>query len=274
MLLAALAAALVAAPYTPSVAPAGAAVRANRSAHLEQSVSAVVRADYRGEVATLDSLAGTAFESTLDDPDLGTLALYWRGFAHWRKAFNVMNDDVRSPVARAELRRALADFTGVVRRDPACADAQAGRASCLMLLGYLAFDPDSMRAAVRAYVPILDEAARDDPDNPRVLWLLATRLYYSPPEAGGGADPAIAVLQRGLVAADRARRRPRLPLAPAWGEPELLASLAWMWSNRPDPDFARAEAFAAEALRLVPDWKYLRDVQLPNIRRARDAAGH
>jgi hypothetical protein len=48
-------------------------------------------------------------------------------------------------------------------------------------------------------------------------------------------------------------------------------SLAWVRLNDPSPDLAAAEAYAEKALALVPDWHYLRDILMKQIREARKA---
>jgi hypothetical protein len=49
------------------------------------------------------------------------------------------------------------------------------------------------------------------------------------------------------------------PLEPSWGEPELLAALAWANLHRTTPDLNAAEEYARSALTLVPYWHYVRE---------------
>jgi hypothetical protein len=57
-------------------------------------------------------------------------------------------------------------------------------------------------------------------------------------------------------------------LDPVWGEPELLMSLAWSNLNRATPDLKAAEQNAQAALALVPNWHYVRDILMRQIRDA------
>jgi hypothetical protein len=57
-------------------------------------------------------------------------------------------------------------------------------------------------------------------------------------------------------------------LDPSWGEPELLMSLAWSKLNETTPELTAAEQNADSALQLVPYWHYVRDILLPQIRKA------
>ena len=52
------------------------------------------------------------------------------------------------------------------------------------------------------------------------------------------------------------------------GEPELLMNLAWSNLNRTTPDLNAAEQDAHAALKLVPNWHYVRDLLMPQIRTA------
>ena len=45
-------------------------------------------------------------------------------------------------------------------------------------------------------------------------------------------------------------------------------SLAWSSLNQARPDAGVAETYAREALRLVPNWRYVRGVLLPQIERS------
>ena len=59
------------------------------------------------------------------------------------------------------------------------------------------------------------------------------------------------------------------PLEPSWGEPELLMNLAWSHLHATPPDPVGAQKFADSALSLVPNWHYVRDILIPQIREAR-----
>jgi len=58
--------------------------------------------------------------------------------------------------------------------------------------------------------------------------------------------------------------RPESPL-PDWGKVEALMSLASAHLNKPSPDVDAAAEEARTALRLQPDWHYVRDILMPQI---------
>lgn len=59
----------------------------------------------------------------------------------------------------------------------------------------------------------------------------------------------------------------RAPL-PDWGKAEALMSLAYAHLNASPPDVAAAREEAHAALRLQPEWAYVRDKLLPAIEAA------
>ncbi|MFL6259780.1 MAG: hypothetical protein ACJ76Y_08725 [Thermoanaerobaculia bacterium] len=58
---------------------------------------------------------------------------------------------------------------------------------------------------------------------------------------------------------------------PDWGKPEALMSLAFSHLNQKPPDLAAASEEAHAALRLQPEWSFVRDVLLPKIEAAQKA---
>jgi hypothetical protein len=96
--------------------------------------------------------------------------------------------------------------------------------------------------------------------------------WNTPPERGGGQDKALATYQKGLDAFRERKEISSDPLEPTWGEPELLASLAWANLNRATPDLEDAERYAQAALKLVPYWHYVRDILVPQIHAAQAKA--
>ena len=49
----------------------------------------------------------------------------------------------------------------------------------------------------------------------------------------------------------------------------MLMSLAWSNLNASSPDLDEAERDARSALKLVPEWDYVRDILLPQIVKAK-----
>ncbi|SFP70691.1 hypothetical protein [Hymenobacter arizonensis] len=75
----------------------------------------------------------------------------------------------------------------------------------------------------RMVTEALDEAKKLNPANPRIYLVQANNLYYTPKMFGGGADVAKPVYEEGKVR--YAAFKPSGPLAPNWGERQLLGRL-------------------------------------------------
>jgi len=227
------------------------------------------RADYEGDRASLQRLYQELMPLR-ESPQLGPKVRYWQGFALWRRAFNGFNDSVSTQELKHDLWQAVREFQEAVRQDPNFVDAKVGAISCLQTLIYLNLgDTARVRELVRRVIPLTKESLAADPENPRLLWVLGARQWHNPPERGGGQAVALATYDHGLRLA-RAQKESGDPLQPSWGEPELLMSLAWSHLNRTPPDLSAAEKYAAATLALVPHWRYVRDILVPQIRSAKE----
>ena len=225
----------------------------------------LMSADYRGD---LDELARLREEvlPLADDPALGYLAHYWAGFASWRIAINGANQGMSIPDLIANLEKAAANFETSIRLKDDFADGYAAAAGVNGWLG--AFDmrnnPAETPERIKKFWSLLNRATELGPDNPRVLWVKAVPLLVLPPDKGGNLNGAIELYRR-MDEVSQATSDAASPL-PDWGKPEALMSLAFAHLKQSDLTSAREEAQAA--LRLQPEWSYVRDVLVPQIEAA------
>jgi len=235
-------------------------------------IQSIQRADYEGDRAALKRLHGE-LARFVDDKELASRVRYWRGFAMWRRALNGFNESVDRSELAEDLTKCVEDFRGALERDPGFVDAKGGAASCLVNHSSLLMRSDNARARefFQQSADFLKDALATAPDNPRLLWVQGANQFYTAPERGGGQGLAIATYQRGLELAQRQKARVIDPLEPTWGEPELLMNLAFANLNKANRDVAAAERHAEQALALVPYWHYVRDILLPQIRKAKGA---
>ena len=235
-------------------------------------VTQIQRADYEGDRPSLKRLHDE-LTPIPEDNRLASRVLYWRGFALWRRAINGFNESPTPNDLEEDLAQSVTDFKDAIARDPAFVEPKIGAGSSL---GYLMFlhrkDPTLMQELLRQSSPLLKEAMATAPDNPRLLWVLGPIRWSSRPERGGGQDKAFEIYNKALEAIRNQKRDVVEPLEPSWGEPELLMSLAWSNLNRTAPDLNAAERYAEAALKLVPDWHYVRDILMPQIRAAQAKA--
>lgn len=237
-------------------------------------VTQIQRADYEGDRPALKRLFAE-LKPFLDDAALNTDANavlisrihYWRGFALWRRAINGFNETVDAEEQKRDLSEAVVEFASASAKDPAFVDGKVGAGSCLTFLAYGLGEKDPARIKELATQgsTLLKEARSAAPDNPRMLWVVGSNLWYVPAERGGGQEAAMKMYEQGLAYIRAHKSDATDPLDPTWGEPELLMNLAWSNQHRTTPDLATAEHDARAALALVPYWHYLRDILMPQI---------
>ncbi|HEY0782406.1 MAG TPA: hypothetical protein VGE98_08130 [Thermoanaerobaculia bacterium] len=263
MLIAAALSVLAAAPAAaPAPAPSPAAL-----------VAQIRHADYTADRAALARLADE-LAPFADDREMGAKVRYWRGFAYWRRALNGFNDSAPAAELEQDLTKGVAELEKALALSPGFVDAKVGLVACLQNLSFLHYvqkDQPKATELMQRSLPLLREAEVAEPDNPRLLWVLGAWRWYNPKAPGGGQAAAIATYEKGLQAARAKKAANGDALTPTWGEAELLMNLAFASLNREKPDPAAAERYARQALALVPDWHYVRDVLLPQIGKAREA---
>jgi len=235
-------------------------------------VQQIQRADYEDDRAALQLLY-KELAPFAADKQFASRIQYWRGFALWRRAVNGFNDNADPKELEQDLTQAAADFKESLAADPSFLDSKIGEVSSLSNLIYLNRGyTDRMNDLLAQSRALVKEAHAVDPQHPRLLWVMGPIYWNTPVERGGGQEKALAAYQAGLEQIRKRNVAARVdPLDPIWGEPELLMSLAWSNLNREKPDLEAAEQQAQAALKIVPYWHYVRDILLPQIRRARSA---
>ena len=232
-------------------------------------VARIQQADYEGDRAALQKLHDELAPFTADK-ELAARVRYWSGFALWRKAINGFNEPKTDPKElETDLNVAISEFGQAISVDPKFADAKIGIVSCL---GFALFlhqkDPHRVQELMQQMGPMTHELREIAPNNPRLAWVLGGGYWFIGSERGGGQDKAIETYEDALPFARKEKAVATDSLEPAWGEPELLMSLAWSHLNRAKPDLVKAEEYARSALVLVPSWHYVRDVLMAQITQA------
>ena len=250
---------------------AGTFIEQKTEAQLTSLAAAVRSADYRGDRAALDRLDAALAkvpDSTLDD-----YRAYWRGFARWRRAMNGFNETPTPPDLPADLDRAVAHFKAALERRPGWIEARLAMVGSLGNLIYLAGNDAAKREAIIAqYQPVGKNLQADGADNPRVLWIIGGLQLGAPPPTGGDPVKAATTMRKGLACSWREALAGAGPgWVPAWGGPENLMNLAYLYSHSALSNKTAALAYAQGALTMVPEWHYVRDVLIPQIEAMPDA---
>ena len=239
---------------------------AKSEVRLTELAAAILSADYRGdrpELARLEAELGR-----LDAGALNEYRDYWRGFALWRRAMNGFSEQPVPSDLDADLRQALDRFQAALDRHPDWDEAKSAMVGAWGNRIFLAGDDTEKRKK------LIEEASAFykwimayEGDNPRVLWIKGGLQMVVSPAAGGDRTKAVATLRRGVAGAWKEANAPIAvpPWVPRWGGAENLMNLAYLYAHLPTPDRATALAYAEGALTKVPDWHYLRDIQLPAI---------
>ena len=235
-----------------------------RQSRVERKLVAIkaeaMSADYRADLPKLAVLRSRAAQLS-SDPKLGYLADYWSGYASWRI---VINGGKMAPAeTKSHIDDAVADFESSIHKNADFADGYVGAAAAHGWLAALNRDNQTvMNQEVENFKRLLNRGLELDPSNPRAMWIQAIPFAILPPERGGNIDRAIELYHKMVESA--APLQPQSPL-PDWGKVEGLMSLAYAELKKPSPDVDAAESNARAALRLQPDWHYLKDILLPQI---------
>jgi len=175
---------------------------------------------------------------------------------------NGANHGMKSDELQTNLKSAAADFYVSIQLKDDFAD---GYAAASLVNGWLAVfvasDPVALRERIALSSALLARAHTLDPKNPRVLWSAGAVDLFSPK---GSIPRAIETYREMLEESGKRGVDPASPL-PDWGKPEALMSLAYahLMQKPPDKDAAREEARAA--LKLQPEWSYVRDNLMKQI---------
>jgi hypothetical protein len=219
-------------------------------------------ADYHADLAELARLRDQVAPLG-GDPEVGYLAYYWAGFASWRLAINGASHGMSRDDLKGNLERAVTELEAAIRLRDDFADAHAAAAGVnSWLLVFLQNDPAAFKEHLASMTRQLARARELAPNNPRLLWVDGAILAFKPAAYGGDVQAGMQVYRRAVEVADAPQ--PGSPL-PDWGKPEALMSLAYFHLNQAVPDLDAATEEAHAALRLQPEWSYVRDILMPMI---------
>jgi hypothetical protein len=212
-------------------------------------------------------------EAGEDGSTLASRAHYWRGFALWRSAWNGMNapegEQAEWSAIEESLRAAVDELQKSSDADPSFVEARIAQIACLEELAP-AIPASERPREYRRLWDLLVETRKQAPQNPRLAWVLGTVEWDTPVKQGGGQDKAVQSFREGL---DWVRKQTIADATdPAWGEGELLLGLALARLRGKPQNLDAAGHYAAAVLNVEPEWRYVKDVLIPQIQAAKEKA--
>ncbi len=115
----------------------------------------------------------------------------------------------------------------------------------------------------------ITKAIQLEPENPRVHFIAGINAYFTPKMFGGGKDKARHSLKKALQLFEKYRSPSSL--YPDWGYADTYA---WLGIFAIDADsLNRAETYFQKALKVNPDFRWVKNHLLPKLREEKQKAG-
>jgi hypothetical protein len=220
-------------------------------------------ANYRNDQAGLRA-AIAALEPLTASPGEGAHASYYLSWAYWALAGSQVQ--ARDTAGALESgKRAVAHARAAVAARAGDADFHAALANALIVVAIL--DPPQFRAVATELAGVRRRALELGPDNPRVVMMDAGMIFNNPPERGGGRERGLARWQEALRLFEAEANASAVdPVAPRWGQALAHGWMAGLYLATAPPQQERARAAADAALRMRPDFWWVREQVLPRLR--------
>lgn len=220
-------------------------------------------ANYRNDQAGLRS-AIAALQTLATSKDEGTYAHYYLSWAYWALAASqVQQKDLPSALESAH--RAVEHARAAVAASDNDPEFYTALANALIVVAVL--DPSQFHTVAKELRIVRRKALGLGPYNPRTVLMDAGMLFHNPPEVGGGKDKGLARWKEALTLFEsEANERVADPIAPRWGPALAYGWMAELYLQMDPPQLENARRAAEIALRMRPDFWYVRDQILPRLR--------
>ena len=182
---------------------------------------------------------------------------YYLGYADYRISLFYQQKDPQR--ARQLLDRAIEHLEQAIRLDNRFAEAYALLSSCLGQK--IRYEPASAMFLGPQSAEKMQAALALEPHNPRVVLLNALRLFFTPPMFGGSTEKGLAGFRQATELF--ARFKAADSLAPDWGYEEAFAWVGLAYQQK--GDFTRARQAFEQALTILPDYRWVKEILLPNL---------
>jgi hypothetical protein len=209
---------LVAAAQTTPARPAATVATPATGSYAELLGATITQVMSTGDAAELQALAATLERAATVAP-ADWLPRYYQAYALIVSVFQSKEDGDakdalldRAEAALAQARRLKGDESELLTLQAYAYQARLGISPMLRSMEYSRLASEAVAQAKQA-----------NPANPRPYLVGANNVYYTPSMFGGGAEPAKPLYEE--AKAKYAAYQPSSPLAPGWGQSQVLSRL-------------------------------------------------
>ncbi len=214
------------------------------------------QAGLRAAIAALEALPP-------DAPDQA-YAHYYLWWTHWSLIASQMQDNSMTAALESANRGLRYARLAVAAResDP---EFQAALANALIAVAIL--DKPQFMTIAPELAGVRKRALELGPKNPRVVIMDAGMIFNNPPERGGSQDRGLARWQEAMELFEAESNAKTIdPIVPRWGHALAQGWLATLYLRMTPPQKENARRAADAALRMRPDFWWVREQVLPQLR--------
>jgi hypothetical protein len=220
-------------------------------------------ANYRNDQAGLRS-AIAAIQPLADDPDVGAYAHYYLSWTYWALAASQVQEKDMSGALDSGKRAVEHARSGLSMRmhDP---EFHTLLVNALVALGFV--DGSQFKSVLPELTAVRQKALELGPQNPRVLLMDAGAIFNSPPALGGSQERGLARWTEALKSFEAESNDTIVdPVIPRWGHALAQGWMATLYLRMTPPQKDNARRAAEAALRMRPDFWWVREQVLPQLR--------
>lgn len=220
-------------------------------------------ANYRNDQAGLRS-AIAAMQPLTKAADVGADAHYYLSWTYWALAASQVQEKNMSGGLESGKLALEHARSGVAARGQD-AELQTALANALIVVGIL--DRAQFEPIFAELKDVRAKALALGPANPRVAIMDAGIIFNTPVEAGGNPERGIARWHEALKLFEtEANTKAIDPIAPRWGHALAYGWMATLYLRLTPPQKDKAREAAETALAMRPDFWWVRDQVLPQLR--------
>jgi hypothetical protein len=219
-------------------------------------------ANFQNDAAALRQ-ATADLVALADYAEVGRMALYYAAWAEWGLAASELQAEDTPAAVRAG-DRAVFYARRALERDPTDPEVMTMLINALIVVAVL--DKERFMDAAREIAPLRQQVLERAPTNPRAVMMDAGMIFNNPPERGGSRERGLARYLEAIALLDReAQSPPADPTRPTWGRALAYGWVTGMYLNMAPPQVDQAREAAAMALKLRPDFWFVKTQVVPKL---------